>query len=571
MAAATAETQPAMSLRLSPTNNSNKNIPQTLPFSLDSYPKLSREQAGHLRHFHNLATQIDGEWRHMGIQDPGHEFLDAYRYQLATMVYASGVAHYHRLPALRTTFKLLIRQLIHKMLRREVWGYWYNTSQSGKFVDPDITELRKPWADPVCRENIMYSGHLLLMTSLYAMLFDEGEFEQEGSIVFNWNPIFWGMGPEAFRYDNRSLQGAIIAEMERNGWVGVCCEPNMVFVVCSQFPIIAMRYNDVRDGTNFVDTVLEKYSAAIKAKHMLNPTGLHADWYRVKQGSTSQAGDIGFTAWTNAFMNSWNSSAVYSAYESQALGFLTTISNNNETILNSPVVASHLKKLIDNENADPSSPSTLAHARDLSRSDPKTKSRFYKKPILGYVVQWLSEVGKQQELDSLLHHADTHQHPSWENGGLYYPRNDGGDEIDMWTHMDPFSGNAGIGYARLNVKDGQKVMWEHPRTREELAGEPWIDGSEGLGSGVDFLRGVWDQGRRAMVLSMRTWDQRVVAMDLVFRGLEGGVWGVYVDGLLVQREVVGGGKGDVKVTASVGFEGVDVVVMKVEVDVDVDV
>ena len=33
---------------------------------LSKYPKLSPEQLGHLRHFHNLASQIDGEWNHMG-------------------------------------------------------------------------------------------------------------------------------------------------------------------------------------------------------------------------------------------------------------------------------------------------------------------------------------------------------------------------------------------------------------------------------------------------------------------------------------------------------------------------
>lgn len=26
--------------------------------------KLDQAQAGHIRHFHNLATQLDGEWRH---------------------------------------------------------------------------------------------------------------------------------------------------------------------------------------------------------------------------------------------------------------------------------------------------------------------------------------------------------------------------------------------------------------------------------------------------------------------------------------------------------------------------
>ena len=211
--------------------------PSRAPIDITQYPKLTREQAGHLRHFHNLASQIDGEWHHMGSQEPMQEFLDAYRYQLATMTYASSATHYHRMPALRSVFKTLHRQLIHKMLRREVWGYWFNTSQGGKRVDPDLTELRKPWADPVVRENIMYSGHLLLMVSLYAMLFDDDEFEREGSLEFKWDPIFWGMGEETFSYNTRSLQDAVLREMERSGYLGVCCEPNMVFIVCNQFPV----------------------------------------------------------------------------------------------------------------------------------------------------------------------------------------------------------------------------------------------------------------------------------------------------------------------------------------------
>lgn len=132
--------------------------PSRLPTGfLEQIPKLDELQAGHLRHFHNLSVQLDGEWTHMGIQDPAQEWLDALRYQLATMTYAAGATHYHHLPGLKSTFKGLFKRLIRKMLRRDVWGYWYLTSQSGKFVDPDITELRKPWADPVKTENIMVS------------------------------------------------------------------------------------------------------------------------------------------------------------------------------------------------------------------------------------------------------------------------------------------------------------------------------------------------------------------------------------------------------------------------------
>lgn len=144
-------------------------IPHTLPADfIKKYEKLSCEQAGHLRHFHNLATQRDGEWGPMGGQEPGQEWLDAYRYQLATMAYAAGAAHYHRLPALRSVFKSLLESLIKKMLRREVWGYWFLTSHSGKFVDPDIEKLREPWADPIVKENIMVCFLSIFLSSQYA-------------------------------------------------------------------------------------------------------------------------------------------------------------------------------------------------------------------------------------------------------------------------------------------------------------------------------------------------------------------------------------------------------------------
>lgn len=83
----------------------------------------------------------------------------------------------------------------------------------------------------------MYSGHLLLMLAMYEMLFDSDEYEEEGSVTFHWNPMFFGFGPEKFEYSRKSLQDVILKQMEENDWVGVCCEPNMVFVVCNQFPV----------------------------------------------------------------------------------------------------------------------------------------------------------------------------------------------------------------------------------------------------------------------------------------------------------------------------------------------
>ncbi|KAK5714301.1 hypothetical protein LTR17_017232 [Elasticomyces elasticus] len=162
------------------------------------------------------------------------------------MAYTIGVTHYHRQPLLRSVYKALLRKLIHKMLCRDVWAYWFNTSLGGVRTDPGLKVLRTPWADPIVRENIMYSGHLLLMVSLYAMLFDDSEFEKEGSMVFNWDPLFFGLGPETFCYSTGTLQTAIEKEMERCGWVGFFIALEKEGVVW--FGVLVARDTDVMCG-----------------------------------------------------------------------------------------------------------------------------------------------------------------------------------------------------------------------------------------------------------------------------------------------------------------------------------
>ncbi|KAF2652796.1 hypothetical protein K491DRAFT_604113 [Lophiostoma macrostomum CBS 122681] len=516
------EKQPSLSNQLGP--------------DLSNYPTMNKQQAGHVRHFLNLVSQADGSWDRMGALEGMQEFNDAYRYQLATMAYAVANTHFHRTPALRSVYKPLFRRIIHKMLRRDVWGYWFLTSHSGKLTEPDRTELRKPWADPVKKENIMYSGHLLLMTSLYAMLFDDDEFEKPNSLVFKWDPLFWGLGTETYSYDNRTLQKVILKEMEQNNWVGVCCEPNLVFVVCNQFPIIAVRYNDIRDGTNHADEVIKQYRAAWDAKGMVFPNGMFADMLMLKQDLIfpqegapygAQAGQqIGFTAWANAFMNAWNSDLVWSLFDKQALGHITRTKGKYR--LHPTNVAHAFRHLVSTRNADPASEETLEQALRESQKLPLSPVPFHP-PTYGVVCQWLSELGKTEELEDLLGYADTNLNPTWENGGLYYPREDEQqpDSADI-TFMEPFSGNAAIGYGRLNVHNGQKIMWERPWTKELLSTRPYLDGMT-MSNGVDYLRGGYDEAKQMLFFTATTWNGVPTMLNPVARNLASGDWAVYVD------------------------------------------
>lgn len=64
MAAHTSSTSTALEPGL--TLEATSSFPTKLPAHIiQHFPsKLDQAQAGHIRHFHNLATQLDGEWRH---------------------------------------------------------------------------------------------------------------------------------------------------------------------------------------------------------------------------------------------------------------------------------------------------------------------------------------------------------------------------------------------------------------------------------------------------------------------------------------------------------------------------
>lgn len=468
----------------------------------------------------------------MGSLDPGQESFEAYRYQLATMAYAAALTHYHRLPALRAAFRALSHQLVHKMLRRDVWGYWFLTSQSGKMLDPSLETLRTPWPDPVCRENIMYSGHLLLMVSLHGMLFDEDVYEQPGSLTFNWDPMFFGMGSETFPYDRRKLQEAILAEMERCGWMGVCCEPNAVFVICNQFPIIAMRYNDVRDGTNVVEVVLEKYKAAwseknggFTARSEFGQEEFVFFWMVKQDVIVANRTGLGTSAWASAFMNAWNGRFVHEVFPKLIQGYLTRFPDGRVS-LNNMYVAQEIRETRKEsskkeEVGDGLTVTPESMAKAFAKVKKSVAERRIQTPMgvlaqstdFGYTMQWTSEVAEDDSIVAgLLKHADAYLNPLWEKGGLYYPRRDGPahDEEGNWVVMDSYTGNVAIAYGRLNVPDGQRKIWEQPWTRDgHHATYPVVEGAT-FANDVDFLRAEWKQDIGALALTMKTWHGKNV-------------------------------------------------------------
>ena len=260
-------------------------------------------------------------------------------------------------------------------------------------------------------------------------------------------------------------------------------------------------------------------------------------------------------------MNAWNSEFVRAGFPSHVKGFITNIDGQIE--LQHPMVAGvYRAALAQGDAVDQDSAALLQRAREYYKENHSTIQFPYNEPTFGYVVEWLSELGKTTELNGLLAYADQHLQPTWENGGLYYPRNDSAtDEEGRWTHMDPFSGNSAIGYARLNVENGQKTMMNAPWTKETLARSPYVDGLD-LSQGVDCLRGVWDQDRKAMVVTVREWTGKGSTISLDIQNFSSGRWTVYTSqGGRTTHNLPNGGHIAVDTTLK-GGEEVDIVVIQ---------
>jgi hypothetical protein len=322
-----------------------------------------------------------------------------------------------------------------------------------------------------------------------------------------------------------------------------------------------MHLRDVTNGTSVADMALEKYQSAWEARGFSGADGLYPDLWMVKQNVYVPARDPGFTLWGATFMNSWNCEYVRSKYEDQAFGFITNI--NGQVRVNQPLVGQAIRQKFKDRPAHSVTAAELAEAKKEAKEQLLKKGPGfpYTKPILGYALMWTSELGKKEELEGLLSYVDERLSPSWERGGLYYPRCDEVYDQNMdVTHIDPFTGNAAVGFARLNIEDGQKKLWDDAWTKDELARRPYISGVS-LAEDVDFARGTWDEEANLLLLTARTWNGETRTIKPVFRNLPAGSWKMFVDGQLKSIQDVAA-SGEVSVEVKVGKNDVDVVALK---------
>ena len=423
----------------------------TEPAWVLALPLLDDLQAGSLRHIFNRASQLPDDWSGMLGRTTLQEDFSGLRFQLAYMSYALALTHAHRLPAAPGLFREPFDTLIEKILSPDVWLYWHYVSTGNGPMNRSLGELPAQW-NPVEVDNIMYSA-----------------YAQEGSLTFSINSLFWAEGGKHFPYNENSLNDHLYWNMVERGYLGIACEPNCVFQICNQVPILGFRLHDLIYGGNTAEEVTEGYLKAWSEFGLVNDRGNFTMMVQERERVAITPPVAPWADfWLGALMHAWNPDFVKRHYPQQIRQWQEN--GPDGTLWIRPPV--------------PLSNSQITHptARDF-----------------GWAAVCASEVGDTDTLERLLRYADTYLHPVWNDDGYHYRRHDEWLNADgNLTAMDPHTANALLPYARLNVPGGLAKLYAGVWGDAHFAEPAIVE----ITPSCDLRRAVYDRDHDALVVTI---------------------------------------------------------------------
>lgn len=294
--------------------------------------ELSAAELGHLKYLLKLTEQPTGEWAGF-YHTPAEGMNFGLRFQLAFSTYALyGLAR--RTPAYRAPYLTGLEKLVEKMLRPEVWAYWFQAAVRSLPLANASQPPAKPNAvevlhsrlgiassaiapDPCQEGNVQYSGHLASMLGFYELLSDNDRYDTPGFVL---QAESRGRQYE-FAYTHSSLAERIHAQMSQNYFHGVCCEPGRAYAACNNHACISNVLHDRLHGTDYA-AVNQGWAGWVRDKMLTGrnplplpaPNGLLSVAYMPDLHLPIPVSFNLTDAWGLAFMAAWEPETVRKIY-----------------------------------------------------------------------------------------------------------------------------------------------------------------------------------------------------------------------------------------------------------------
>jgi hypothetical protein len=204
-----------------------------VPASPPDNDELSIEKLQRLRVLLDRALQpverFDGfEWR--------DQFQTAaVRYQVNFMAYALALARANYAPAADAYFLQAQQSLQTKIGDRRLWRYWRVENAWGNF---------RLGADPVPRQNIMYSGFTALQIGI------GGSFDD---LILHHRGAPWRS------YAPREIAAALTEQYARAPYGLLACEPNWIYPLCNIITMAGLRAMDARAETDHWPDLADRF------------------------------------------------------------------------------------------------------------------------------------------------------------------------------------------------------------------------------------------------------------------------------------------------------------------------
>ena len=247
--------------------------------------ELSLSELKHMRLLLDRALQpVD--------QFEGFEWIDqfqtsAVRYQINFISYALSLAQANYMPDFTGYLSQAQNNLKAKQENHRIWKYWQLENLWGN--------LRRG-ADPVARDNIMYSGFVGAQLA-YARQSNLRNMEKLNGLNGR------GRGTE-FAYSQHELIAVLVSQYEQAGFGLLSCEPNWVYPLCNAITATAIRAHDTGNNTDYWGRISQGFRQTLETE-FITPSGHFVPFRSNYTGfAPPQVGGVVMQAFPCFFLNS---------------------------------------------------------------------------------------------------------------------------------------------------------------------------------------------------------------------------------------------------------------------------